>query len=317
MRSFPKFRQRFVKRPIFRSIRRPIQTAIKRKTGAIVLAVALMIPLMPVPGRAQIFGGIVHDPIAYALQLEKRVEEAARWVQTLDHYIRLYENAVQQLTTLTGVLKTAEAHLGFHKNTLTLISSIGQTIRTSFRVKRLVEGLVVGQVRALKDIDDRLRNGIFDPEADRRDLEDYLRNGIGRTSQDALANMERLEKMDNTINRASYDIKRLSNNRAEAEEHIKQMQDQLEALKNCEECTEKDREIQALSIQIFQASQQQEQTNAQIEQLRQQIIERTERIAEREEARLRFGSQVTTLKDGWQKLVDAKQQVREKLRNRD
>jgi chromosome segregation ATPase len=184
-------------------------------------------------------------------------------------------------------------------------------------VKRLVEGLVVGRVRALKEIDDRLRAGIFDPEADRRDLEEYLRSGIGRTSQDALANMERLEKMDNTIARAHYDIKRLSNNRAEAEGHIKQMQEQLEALKNCDTCTQKDREIQSLSVQIFQASQQQEQTNAQIEQLRQQITERTERIAEREEARLRFGSQVTTLKDGWKKLVEAKQRAQEKLRNKD
>ena len=286
-------------------------------TQVLVGLTALAVTLMPVPTQAQIFGGVVHDPINYALQVEKRVEEAARWVQTLDHYLRMYENAVRQLTTMTGVLKTAEQHLGFHKETLTTISSIGRTIRTSFRVKRLVEGLVVGQVRALKEIDDRLRSGIFDPEADRRDLEDYLKNGIGRTSQDALANMERLEKMDNTIARANYDIKRLSNNRAEAEVHLKQMQDQVEALKNCEECTEKDREIQALAVQIFQASQQQEQTNAQIEQLRQQITERTERIAEREEARLRFGSQVTTLIGGWKKLGEAKQRVWEKLHDRE
>jgi hypothetical protein len=277
----------------------------------------LVVTTSPLPTKAQIFGGIVHDPVNYALQVEKRVEEAARWVQTLDHYIRIYENAVRQLTTLTGVLKTAEQHLGFDKEMLTTISSIGKTIRTSFRVKRLVEGLVVGQVRALKEIDDRLRAGIFDPEADRRDLEEYLKNGIGRTSQDALANMERLEKMDNTIARAHYDIKRLSNNRAEAEEHIKQMQEQLEALKNCETCTEKDREIQALSVQIFQASQQQEQTNAQIEQLRQEITKRTEAVAEREEARLRFGSQVTTLIDGWRKLGEAKQRVWDKLHDRE
>lgn len=290
---------------------------IQRRATVVVVLAASIVTINPVPARAQIFGGIVHDPIHYALQVEKRVEEAARWVQTLDHYIRIYENAVRQLTTLTGVLKTAEQHLGFHKDMLTTISSIGKTIRTSFRVKRLVEGLVVGQIRALKEIDDRLRAGIFDPEADRRDLEEYLKNGIGRTSQDALANMERLEKMDNTIARAHYDIKRLSNNRAEAEEHIKQMQDQLEALKNCDTCTEKDREIQALSVQIFQASQQQEQTNAQIEQLRQEITKRTEAIAEREEARLRFGSQVTTLIDGWKKLGEAKQRVWDKLRDRE
>src|SRR6185503_16235920 len=286
---------------------------IQKRVSHVVVVAALVVTTSPLPTKAQIFGGIVHDPVNYALQVEKRVEEAARWVQTLDHYIRVYENAVRQLTTLTGVLKTAEQHLGFDKDMLTTISSIGKTIRTSFRVKRLVEGLVVGQVRALKEIDDRLRAGIFDPEADRRDLEEYLKNGIGRTSQDALANMERLEKMDNTIARANYDIKRLSNNRAEAEEHLKAMQDAVEQLKNCEECTEKDREIQALAVQIFQASQQQEQTNAQIEQLRQQITERTERIAEREEARLRFGSQVTTLKDGWKKLVDAKQRVWDKI----
>ena len=290
---------------------------IPTKSKIALITASLLSTMIPVPAKAQIFGGIVHDPIHYSLQIEKRVEEAARWVETIDHYARIYENAVRQLTTLTGVLKTAERHLGFHKDTLTLMSSIGKTIRTSFRVKRLVEGLVVGRVRALKEIDDRLRAGIFDPEADRRDLEEYLRSGIGRTSQDALANMERLEKMDNTIARAHYDIKRLSNNRAEAEQHIKQMQEQLDALKNCDTCTQKDREIQALSVQIFQASQQQEQTNAQIEQLRQQITERTERIAEREEARLRFGSQVTTLKDGWKKLVEAKQKAQEKLRNKD
>jgi len=290
---------------------------IQKRVSVVVVVAALVVTTSPLPTKAQIFGGIVHDPVNYALQVEKRVEEAARWVQTLDHYIRVYENAVRQLTTLTGVLKTAEQHLGFDKDMLTTISSVGKTIRTSFRVKRLVEGLVVGQVRALKEIDDRLRAGIFDPEADRRDLEEYLRNGIGRTSQDALANMERLEKMDNTIARAHYDIKRLSNNRAEAEEHIKQMQEQLEALKNCETCTEKDREIQALSVQIFQASQQQEQTNAQIEQLRQEITKRTEAVAEREEARLRFGSQVTTLIDGWRKLGEAKQRVWDKLHDRE
>ena len=72
-----------VKRPILRSIRRPIEA----KGGAMLVAVALLVAMMPVAGRAQIFGGIVHDPISYALQVEKRVEEAARWVQTLDHYI--------------------------------------------------------------------------------------------------------------------------------------------------------------------------------------------------------------------------------------
>src|SRR5215813_3289145 len=103
---------------------------IRRKLEALIIASILVMALMPIPTKAQIFGGIVHDPINYSLQVEKRVEEAARWVQTIDHYVRMYENAVRQLTTMTGVLKTAEQHLGFHKDTLTLMSSLGKTIRT-------------------------------------------------------------------------------------------------------------------------------------------------------------------------------------------
>src|SRR5215472_9889853 len=140
-------------------IKRTIQT----KVPAMVALAAVLVGSAPLPVHAQIFGGIVFDPTNYALQVEKKVEEAARWVQTIDHYLRMYENAVRQLTTLTGVLKTAEQHLGFDRQVLSTLSSIGQTIRTSFRIKRLVEGLVVGQATAFKEIDERLRNGIFDP----------------------------------------------------------------------------------------------------------------------------------------------------------
>ena len=294
-----------------------LTTLIRKQAATLTVIAAVVTTTMPLPARAQIFGGIVYDPTNYALQVEKRIEEAARWVETISHYARLYENAVRQLTTLQGVLKTAEQHLGFDTRMLTTMSSIGASIRTSFRIKRLLEGLVVGRVRALKDIDDRLRNGVFDPDADRQALEDYLRNGIGRTSGDTLANMERLERMDNTIARAHYDIKRLSNDRAEAEDNIAKMEEDLTRLKACEECTQKDREIAALSVQIFQASQQQEQRNLEIEKLRQEITERAEAIAERQEARLRLGSQVTVLMDGWKKLGEAKGKVWEKIRNTD
>jgi uncharacterized protein (DUF3084 family) len=284
------------------------------RQAVVVLAAAAMITtITPSTARAQIFGGIVFDPTEYSLQVEKRIEEAARWIQTIDHYARIYENAVRQLTTLTGVLKTAEAHLGFHKQTLSTISAIGASIRTSFRIKRLAEGLVVGRVRALKEIDERLRNGIFDPETDRVAFEDYLKNGIGRTSADALASMERLRKMDNTIARAEYDIQRLSNSRAEAETHIKEMQDKLKELQVSEDSTQKDRDIAALQVQIFQAGQEQSRRDEDIAKLRKEITDRTERIAAREEARLRNGTSITTLRTGWKKLADESRQSWDKI----
>src|SRR5262245_22458989 len=171
--------------------------------------------------QAQFGFGIVHDPIAYSLQVEKRIEELQRWIETVAHYARIYESAVNQLTTLRGVLKNAEELLGFDRKMLSTISDIGRSIRTSFRIKNQVESLIVGQARALKEIDSRLRRGIFDPDADKRDLEDYLRSSIGRTSQDALANIERLERMDNGVARAHYDMRKLQERKAEAEEHLK------------------------------------------------------------------------------------------------
>jgi chromosome segregation ATPase len=279
----------------------------------VVLGLLIGTILMPPPAaRAQ---WTVFDPAQYALQVAKRIEETSRWLETVNHYVQMYENAVRQLTTLQGVLKNGEEMLGFNREMLTTISSIGRSIRTSFRIKNQIESLVVGRARALMEIDDRLRHGLFDPAADQRALEDYLKNSIGRTSQDALANMERLEKMDNTIARANYDMKHLQANKSEAEENLKIMEEQLKALRDCDTCTQKDREIQALSIQIFQAEQQLEQTNAQMARLRQEITDRTEAIAEREEARLRFGSQVGTLATGWQKLVEAKKQAAEKMKD--
>ena len=41
------------------------------------MAAASILITVPRPAKAQIFGGIVHDPINYALQVEKRIEDTA------------------------------------------------------------------------------------------------------------------------------------------------------------------------------------------------------------------------------------------------
>jgi hypothetical protein len=53
----------------------------------------------------------------------------------------------------------------------------GQVIRLTFRVKNQLTNLITGNLRAIANMERRLRNGIFDPEADRRDFEEYLRHG--------------------------------------------------------------------------------------------------------------------------------------------
>jgi len=152
--------------------------------------------LMPITAQAQ---WTVYDPAQYTLQIKKKIDEATRWLETVRHYAEIYEKAAQQVTTLGGILKTTEDLVAKQRNMIATMSNIGQTVRGTYRLKNQLETLVVSRMRMLKTINDRLRNGIFDPEADLRDFEEYLRNSIGRTSQDTVANMERLARMDNRV----------------------------------------------------------------------------------------------------------------------
>lgn len=146
----------------------------------------------------------VHDPVQYTLQIKKKIDEAKRWIDTVRHYSEMYEKAVQQVTTLGGILKTTENLVAKQRNMIATMSNIGQTVRGAYQLKNQLETLVTARLRVLKGINERLRNGIFDPDADLRDFEEYLRNSIGRSSQDTVANMERLARMDNQLSR-TYD----------------------------------------------------------------------------------------------------------------
>jgi chromosome segregation ATPase len=164
----------------------------------------------------------VHDPAQYALQVKKKIEEANRWIVTVNQYARMYEKAVQQVTTLRGILRTTEDLVAKQRNMIATMSSIGQTVRGVFFLKNQLEALVVTRLRTLKAINDRLRNGIFDPQADLRDFEEYLRISVGRTSQDTVANMERLARMDNQLERLHYELQMARARRAGTEKQKKE-----------------------------------------------------------------------------------------------
>ena len=129
------------------------------------LGMLIGILLMP-PSAAQA-QWTVFDPSQYALQVSKKVEEANRWLQH-------YTNLVQQLTTLSGVLRRADDLVAKQKNAITTMSNIGRTVRASYQLKNQLEAIVTTRLEMIKMIDDRLRNGIFDPEADMRDFDEYL-----------------------------------------------------------------------------------------------------------------------------------------------
>ncbi len=161
------------------------------------------------PAQAQ---WTVFDPSQYALQLSKKIEEATRWVQTINHYISMYEKTVQQyqkmvesVTNLRGILDKVDEQITRHKQLITTYARLGKLIRGTFELKRRIENTITSQIQSIVNISRRLRNGIFDMDQNKRDLDDFLRHSIGRRADAELRNLERLAKLDSELERMLYD----------------------------------------------------------------------------------------------------------------
>lgn len=154
----------------------------------------------------------VFDPSQYALQVAKKIEEASRWIETINHYVQMYEKAVQQyekmiesVTNLRGILDMVDEQVMRHKQLISTYATLGRLIRNTFDLKRRIEATITSQIHSVVNIARRLKNGIFDMEANKRDLDDFLRHSIGRSADAHLANLERLAKLDSELERMLFD----------------------------------------------------------------------------------------------------------------
>ncbi len=154
----------------------------------------------------------VFDPTQYALQVAKKIEEANRWIETINHYVEMYEKAVQQyekmvesVTNLRGMLDKVDEQVMRHKQLITTYATLGRLIRNTFDLKRRIEATITSQIHSVVNIARRLKNGIFDMEANKRDLDDFLRFSIGRSADAEMANLERLAKLDSELERMLFD----------------------------------------------------------------------------------------------------------------
>jgi chromosome segregation ATPase len=180
--------------------------------SAILSSLLIGIDVRPVQAQWTVF-----DPSQYALQLAKKVEEAARWVETINHYIRTYENAVRQyekmvesVTNLRGILDKVDEQVMRHKQLITTYAMLGRLIRGTFELKKRIEATITSQIHSVVNISRRLKNGIFDMEANKRDLDDFLRHSIGRSADAELANLQRLAKLDAELERMLFDRENLA-----------------------------------------------------------------------------------------------------------
>ena len=186
------------------------------------------------PARAQF---TVFDPSQYALQIAKKIEEAARWVETINHYVSMYEKAAQQyqkmvesVTNLRGILDKVDEQITRHKQLITTYAQLGKLIRGTFELKRRIENTIMSQIQSIVNISRRIRSGIFDMDQNKRDLDDFLRHSIGRRADAELQNLERLAKLDSELERMLYDREMILLDLAKLYEEREKIADKIRAI---------------------------------------------------------------------------------------
>jgi len=261
----------------------------------------LIVPAQPVRAQWTVF-----DPSQYALQIKKRIEEAER-------YVKMFDNAVKQLTTLKGVLGHAEELVAKQRNAITTMSNIGRTVRASFQLKEQLQAIVTTRLKMLKSIDDRLQRGILDPEADMRDLEDYLRTSIGRSSQDTVANLERLRRMDNVLERMTYELDKAEIELSKAEEEKAKMAEELQVANSKPESERCAPCIASLIEKMSNCDLLIAHYTNKIDELQCQIYERTRKYDILMDERVKFGEQVQSMNKSWSRFNDSLDELQRAL----
>jgi chromosome segregation ATPase len=241
------------------------------------------------------FGGIVYDKINHKTAIAKKLEDAANHSKTFD-------NAIKQLTTLRGVLGKVEDMVAKNKNAINTMANIGRTVRSTIQLKEQVEAIVRTRLTMLKSIDDRLRNGIFDPEANLRDFENYLRNSIGRRSQDTLATLDRLRRMDNTLERLYSDLQDLEVKKAQVNLKIAILNNKFDEITSRSEADGDTVSGPALMQEIAACKALIAQYDSEIKDLRGRIEERHKKYHVLMEERIRFGEHVDETTYAWSEL---------------
>jgi len=260
--------------------------------------------LTPPPVQAQ---WAVFDASNYAAKIEEMTRHVNEWMKTVQHYTDMYDKAVKQLTSLNGILTTVDKQLARNKNLVASIASIGKAVRDVYQLKRQIETMVQCRIRAIRSLDSRLRAGIFNPQQDLQDLEEYLRNSIGRSSQDTIANTERLANADNEFERLRYELQLAYGRLAEAEAALKQFEKMVEA-----ELTKPESErynLGVLQSQIGTVKIQIEQIKAQISVLTEKLTAKMKEYGMLISIRSDYGQLVHNTTAAWEATVPVREDI--------
>lgn len=273
-------------------------------------AVGLLVGVLlmpPQPAQAQ---WTVFDPTQYALQVKKRLEEINRWVETVRQYQEMYTKAVEQLTTLRGVLQTVDKTLFKNQQMALLANDIGKIISDTVKLKRRLEGMIRYQIRSLKNIDDRLMNGIFDPDADLRDLQNYLLYTMGRDARQTVDQMIRTARADAQLAAWMDEREKLKFELAALSVEINKKR---ELLPQGPVTPEEQVNIQHLNQMILELEKRAEDLQKRIAELTEKINQRIREYGLRLEDMENFGHEVLSTNEMWRELQKTKDDLQRTL----
>ena len=265
----------------------------------------------PLPAQAQ---WAVFDASQYTIQVKKRLEEAARWVQTVDQHTRVYITLIQQLTTLQGVLKTVDKHLFKNQHAALLANDIAIILNDSAKLRRRLDGMVRYQIKALKSIDDRLEQGLFDPDADMRDLQNYLLYTMGRDARQTVDQMKRLAKADAQLAAWMDELTKLRIEYATLKKDIEAKRKKLPSGEAPTQVTTDDAvNIQHLNEVILQLEQRAEDLKKRIDALTEKTTQRVKDYGLRLEDMENFAHQIDATDQMWKELQKTKVEMQQTL----
>ena len=283
----------------------------KRRNVSAHLAIGLLIGLVIIPAPPVQAQWTVFDPTQYALQVQKKLEEATRWVETVQHYATMVDKTIQQLSTMQGVLRTVDEQLARNVRLVRLISSVGQIVRGSYLLERQLENMIAYRISMLKSIDDRLRAGIFNPQADLNDLENYLKYTIGRSAQDTVAKLDKQARNDSQLE--SWCIRRaqIQKDLAIARDIRDKAQMQLETEKNKPDPDQENMaHLNDVILKQWSVIVDLEREHAE---LQDKITERAAKYGLRLQDMENFAFSIITVNNGWSSLQQTKEQIERTL----
>ena len=178
-------------------------------------------------------------------------------------------------------------------------------IHGAYMLQNQVRNMVKYEIASLQQIDDRLRNGIFDPDKDLADLEEYLIYSMGRSSRQTIQRAVRTALADAQVSKWVTERRLLQISLAEAYYKLNAYRKRLEREKNNPDPMI----IKSLNEAI-------QQIEMQIIDLKKSISELSDKIEERiKEHGLRlsdmenFGYSIESSGIAWEGLLNSKSQI--------